>query len=180
MRLLVLWEDQSAVPNNFGPHELLLRVVADARGRDERNEQLKRHVQAIPCRGNSNVPKRSRALITQQRLVVLDNDKVRRLLGLPADEPEDRVIARLAKDCAVEPSSVVLLHDSIEHVLAHVTTALGITKSQEKPTPSERDEYFRKLAWTDRRARDAFLVSCRDYERLRNAVVDFLQPINVL
>lgn len=90
------------------------------------------------------------------------------------------MIAQLAKDCAVEPSSVVLLHDSIEHVLAHVTTALGITKSQEKPTPSERDEYFRKLAWTDRRARDAFLVSCPDYELLRNAVVDFLQPINVL
>jgi hypothetical protein len=179
VKLLVLWEDQAAIPNNFGPHELLLRLVADARGREERLDQVKRHVQAIACRGNSNVPPKSRA-ITGPRLVVLDNDKVRRLLRLPADEPEDRVLAQLATACAVDPSSVALLHDSIEDVLAHVTTALGITKPVVKPTPSQRDEYFRKLVGADRARRDAFLVSCRDYERLRKAVVDFLQPIDIL
>lgn len=179
MKLLVLWEDQAAIPNNFGPHELLLRLVADARGREERIDQVKRHVQAIACRGNSNVPSKSRA-ITGPRLVVLDNDKVRRLLSLPANEPEARVIAQLAKACAVETSSVVLLHDSIEDVLIHVTTALGITKPVVKPTPAERDAYFRRLVGADRGRRDAFLANCRDYELLRNAVIDILQPIEVL
>lgn len=179
MKLLVLWEDQGATPNNFGPHELLLRVTADARRLGERSDHLKKYVQAIPCRGNGNVEKTARAMPKAERLVVYDADEVRRLLNVPSNTVETQVIALLAARCQVAANRVRLLHESIEDVLQHALEALGEPPLKTKPTPAQRDEFFRKLAWHPaRERRDDFLKKCGDFVALRDVVVTFLQPIS--
>lgn len=150
----VLWEDQYAEssPRSFGPHQLLLQLVADevSAGRD--GWSYKHEIECRPQKGNANLLKSCRkvddvAPDCHPVIAVFDADKIRGPLRLSATATNDEVVAAIVH--ATRPPAnklhVVLLDPNIEAVVnvAFHGLATGQSSGPAQPTNPPKDRITR-------------------------------------
>lgn len=185
--VVVLYENHRDQARNFGLHELVLACVQDRLGeRAGTRFALREAVPGIPRNGNAKLQKSCQRDLPRiarggaRVVAVFDDDRVRRLLGLPADAPGAEVVRHLKGECPLpEALSVVLLRRNLETVLraagrcaqvdgAFLAEALG--KNLEA-----RDAILNRVAWSDPPAvRACILAEVPDLAQLVELICDAL------
>jgi len=123
-RVCVLYEDQRGPRQGFGLHTLVKACVSDALAEQPRHLIEKALSDYRPLKGYANLLKACREeldLISSDGcpvVAVFDNDQIRRLLKLPANAPDERVIQEIRKGGS-KPDRlfIVLLKQNLESVL---------------------------------------------------------------
>ncbi len=145
----ILYEDQSsAAPNDFGPHALLLAMLADDLGRSR--WQLRNRFNAIPKNGNSKLRTELKLHTADMAafgpvFAVLDGDRVRECYGLPRDSCLGNVVTAI-KEEASGPVEVVIVDRNMESVVRVCRKEVGRDPNVPKPTPRQRDRDFHGAA----------------------------------
>jgi hypothetical protein len=160
--LVVLYEDSRGQTKDFGPHELLLALVAD----DTRADfwHLRGRVDGRPLRGIGNVVKAIKDLDRLSPsggkvLLIVDGDHIRETLSLPREADGAEIERALARRSS-HPARVVVrvLHQNIESLLAAARDCDPSLGAQEVEAALRRK---------DVNARDAILVRIARSEHLR-------------
>ncbi|HCF62268.1 MAG TPA: hypothetical protein DFS52_30290 [Myxococcales bacterium] len=175
MRKTVLWEDQrGALIKGFGPHELLIRCLADRSGAHDFGRR--QHVESIPLKGVSNLIKRLKQDAQKLRddgpvFAVIDRDKIRDQLS---PKPPDcmKGLSRGIRTAAPGDYEIVFLVQNVESLLDAVIEVLDLPRRAGKPTPDERDRMFQKAKSASRAKRDAILDKCPSFKRLVSKVLE--------
>lgn len=150
----VLYEDRAAPgnPKEFGPHNLVLALVADALSRDFYSRAFRESVTGLPMKSNGKVWKACRenlSLLTRTGrsvVAVIDADRVAEMLGPPRPACRRAVLERLRAPC---PDSqllhFVLLEQNLETVLRAITGDDWVDKDV-----LQRDRLLNRVAyeWT--------------------------------
>jgi hypothetical protein len=119
VRPIILYED-SLPPDarSYGPHELVLACVADDAGdivavRDTLKD-------ARPQNGVSKLLASLRRKESRPRVAIVDDDQIRRQLGLPADAARAAVEAAIHEKAMVGPDQlrVFVLSQNIESIIS--------------------------------------------------------------
>lgn len=184
-RVVVLYEDRHGKTPEFGLHELVLRLVAEEAGCEPWN--LKKHITDHPCSGNANLLKKARAVDAvapngETVVAVIDDDKVRNLLGLPKNACKRDVLAKILEGCS-DPTRLrtVLLECNVESVLEALRpSAIGLDLSDgqfdgavHRKLLNERDIILIAASRKDHRPiRDALLGAVPSLNRLRQEIID--------
>lgn len=123
LQVCVLYEDQRGPQRSFGLHELAKACVRDrleARPRHEIDQALN---DCRPLRGDSNVLKKLHedvdniAADGRPVVAVFDNDRIRRLLKLPAKATDAQVLQEIRKGTSSDRFHVILLNRNLESVI---------------------------------------------------------------
>jgi hypothetical protein len=156
-RIYILYEDQRGPTTQFGPHELLMSCVADAL--DVPRRDLRDRLRAIPLKGDSNLlancHRRTAAIAPRGEPVValFDDDKIRRLLKLPASTSKQDVAMNVLTQSRAEWQLVVwLLQDNIDTLVEAAASCIGRPPGAKSPTA--RDRILLSIAWGPREQRD--------------------------
>jgi hypothetical protein len=154
-QVCVLYEDERAPQKGFGLHELAKACVRDHfehQPREDIDEALK---DCRPLGGDTKVLKKFRedvdtiAADGRPVVAVFDNDRIRRLLKLPAKATDARVIEELLKDTSSERLHVILLNRNMESVI----------KAAHECDPSiDKERVDLAIKQKDRLERDAILA----------------------
>jgi hypothetical protein len=129
-RVTLLYEDSRGPTREFGLHDLVVAAVADATGRSAHD--LRRALPALPLNGAAKLLRSCRqdvqdiAADCHPVVAVLDGDKIRRLLGLPAAANEKSVEASIKEGCdCPQKLHVALLDRNLDAVVRAVVAHLG-------------------------------------------------------
>ena len=154
---IVLYEDQAVPTHQFGLHKLVKACAWDEiRSATERHvfESLVDH---RSLKGNSKIIKNATELLALEPgchlIAVFDSDRVREMLGLSADAPDDDVIKAILVNCkaSAERITVHLLNKNTESVIEAVRECAR--KLGNSLDPELLEQALRK----DRAARDVLL-----------------------
>jgi hypothetical protein len=172
MIITVYYEDKMGVNvKGFGPHELLIACVCDARPESDPWD-LKRRVQAIPKGGDSKVLRAlaeegPRARGAGAILALLDHDQIRNPLNLDGAACKTHVLALIRDRFGAPPDEIVLLEKNTETLILAACQQLALPAPRGKPSPDERDRILSKLAWNPERAvRDSLRQAIPSFDRL--------------
>jgi hypothetical protein len=156
----VLYEDRRGPIPEFGLHRFITQCVHDAISGDHpeyhhvarclKDHQCKNDAKLLAkCREHVDAISRTGCPV----IAVFDNDRVRRLLGLPHDATDDIVRAEILKGKADNvPLCIVLLKQNTESVLraiANCSSGLDpevLAKAVERKDMNARDIVFREAA----------------------------------
>ena len=155
--ILVLYEDRRADAGSFDLHRFLVACIFDEV--DGRRHLLEDALAARPLKGVVNVLGAVRdefhdiAPRGEVVVAIFDNDRVRRLLGLPSDTGDEQVIAALLQGHP-DPSRFrpYLLHKNTETLLRAIgdcgfgDTPLLQEALRHKNSRNARDAVFRRAA----------------------------------
>jgi hypothetical protein len=154
-QVCVLYEDERVPQRSFGLHELAKACVRDrleAQPRYEIDQALR---DCRPLGGDSNVLKKFRedvdsiAADGRPVVAVFDNDRIRRLLKLPAKATDAQVLQEIRKGTSSDRLHVILLDRNMESVI----------KAAHECDPSIRQESVDlAIKKKDRLERDAILA----------------------
>ncbi|MCX6359345.1 MAG: hypothetical protein NT029_06055 [Armatimonadetes bacterium] len=177
----VFYEDQLGIAvKDFGPHTLLLQCLADRTG--GAYFDLGREVVAVPKKGNNKLlaclrgEDCRRAIHRGPACAVFDEDKVRKMLALPATACKSAALAAL-REGAEEPLAIILLERNVETLVRACLEALCEPAPPDLHKHEVRDRALNRLACggsPDQRRR--VLVACPSFARLVNAVAAALEP----
>lgn len=129
MTVLVRWENHAdGQARQFGPHSLLIAAVAIERGGAVADRYALRDlIEARTCNGNNKLIGRladDRPWDGGRHVVaVLDRDKIRKAIQLPAAATDDAVVDAITAQAAAgcrDRLEVALLADNVETLLRHV------------------------------------------------------------
>lgn len=180
--IIVLWEDQRAngLVNRFGPHELLVRAVADDLDRD--HWTVGRTVRAKPMKGNARVLDEIRKNGPSLRMVfaVLDEDQIHRLTSQPKDAcvpSKADALAKLVADVTAQVHPRLLVRN-VESILEAIAAVKGTTLPEKKP--NARDAFVEasgllKAAARDERAK--VRAECPSFDKLARRIADVAAPL---
>lgn len=122
-QVCVLYEDQRGPQRSFGLHELAKACVRDRLEPQPRHEIDQALNDCRPLRGDSNVLKKFRedvdniAADGRPVVAVFDNDRIRRLLQLPAKATDAQVLQEIRKGTSSNRLHVILLNRNMESVI---------------------------------------------------------------
>jgi hypothetical protein len=186
-RVIVLYEDSRGVrARSFGPHELTLMLVADARGEAYANHDLRARVRDVPEKGRDNLLIRcsmlERKLPGRQVVALLDDDRIRESGLLRVRPPPCRkAVVRAIKELSDAPERlhIVLLDHNMEHVLRELQ-AIGFIPRERIERAIQKDLLQRDLALlavarARRHLRDELVQRVPSLGRLRDTIVRLLQ-----
>jgi hypothetical protein len=177
---LVVYEDSRGENGDFGPHELLMALVADE---VEGNFwKVRQSCECVPAKG---ITKALKAIASLDRfrkltkpgapvLVIFDNDAIREKLSLPPGATEAQVIGAIQKRCD-QPArlTIVLLQQNTETLVNAEADCAGSPRPRKGL--NERDMALLSVA------RDAGRRSIRDCIRQRvpsiEPAIAFLKPL---
>lgn len=157
--VFILYEDSAGERAEFTLHDLVVRCVADSLDREHRD--FKDVLRGIPKKGNSNVRRACQQDLPRlarngdQVWALYDNDRVRRLVNLPADACKTQVVDALRVGCVpVDRLRVVLLIENTESLL-RALRELGTLPNREEMFEraiknkelQSRDQLFKDAAW---------------------------------
>ena len=175
--VIVLFEDSRSPAAKTALDDLLISCVADTLDVEDR-QALRRCLEVRLCKGNHNLLDDCRHVDDIARrgelvVAVFDDDKVRRLLSLPARAPQNQVEAAIKKGCP-NPAGleVVLLDKNMETLLraardCHVQATDEIwTSAIQRKRLNARDQILKKLAFGARTFRDCVRKRLRSFEQL--------------
>jgi hypothetical protein len=184
--VVVLYEDQRGMRPGFGPHELLVRLVADRLPRSDL-WRLARGIREHPTRGNAKLLEKVRdpdrvAPGGEVVVAVLDDDHVRTLLSLDQSACKSVVLGAIRKPCS-SPGRlrIVLLERNVESILEALRPhagAMGLPpdsfdRAVRRKDINARDRVLREASRQEHRlVRDALLVAMPSLRRLRDAVFE--------
>lgn len=177
---LVIYEDSRGENGDFGPHELLMSLVADDIAGD-----FWKIRQACACVPANGITKALAAVASLSRfrgltkpgapiLAVFDNDAIREKLSLPSGATEAQVIGAIRNRCD-QPGrlTIVLLQQNTETLVDAEADCAGSPRPRKGP--NERDMALLRVA------RDATRRSIRDCIRQRvpsiEPAIAFLKPL---
>lgn len=188
-QVCVLYEDRRGPEQGFGLHLLVKACVSDALADQPRYVIEKALNDCRPLRGDGNLLKACREeldLIASDGrpvVAVFDNDKIRRLLKLPAKASNERVIQEILKGgSASRQPSIILLEQNMESVL-HAARACdptidpkSIALATEEKDRLERDLIFARLTSGQLKAiRDCIRQKMPSFQRLVEVLCKHLQ-----
>jgi hypothetical protein len=167
----VLWEDKRGQTKGFGPHDLLVKCLADQLDLDP--YEIKQRVNSAPKKGVDillGALQKDQAGFKGPVFAVIDRDKVHEhLLPRPTNcmaGIKNQILAKAPGDY-----DVVFMVDNIESLVHAACAAMGRSYPLGKPRPDERDRYFGELAWNrDRDTRKEALRLCPSFARLVDRV----------
>lgn len=156
---VVLYENHRDQAKNFGLHELVLSCIHDRLGEHAGSRyELREIIVGIPRHGNAKLRKSCQKDLTriarggEQVVAVYDDDRVRRLLGLPADVPGADVVQKLKDECPLpEVLTVILLRRNLETVLRAAGRCARIDDESLQEALGKnleaRDAILNRVAW---------------------------------
>jgi len=156
----ILYEDHPRETKEFGPHNLVLACVADRT--HQTIWQIKRLFDGRPMGGDSKVVKESSrvdiiAPDCHPVVMLLDDDKIRRHLGLASGAASDDVAAAIRANCS-EPDKlhIFLLTRNVDD-LVQVAARSTDWKGEIKKKPVVRDRILNKAAYNVNAAQRALI-----------------------
>lgn len=185
-RVITAYEDQTESVSDFGPHRLLVACIADSQIADRLEVERALHDRRT-MKGSAKllrVCREDAADITRgghPLVAIFDNDEVRRLLTLPNDAPEGRVIASI-REGSTAPTLVnpVLLEENLETLVRNIKSSDPaidpdlIRRALDKKLAA-RDVVFKAAAKeANRHVRDRILIANPSFKRIIDVVTQLL------
>ena len=175
--VIVLFEDARSPAVKTALDDLLISCVADTLGIEDR-QALRPWLQVSLRKGNASLLDDCRHVDDIARrgelvVAVFDDDKVRRLLGLPGKTPASRVEAAIKKGCPNPTGLEVVLLEKNMETLLRAARDCQVEAADETWNSAiagkrlnARDQILKKLAFGARTFRDCVRKRVRSFEQL--------------
>jgi len=187
-QVCVLYEDQRGPQRSFGLHELAKACVRDRLEAQPRHEIDQALNDCRPLRGDSNVLKKFHedvddiAADGRPIVAVFDNDRIRRLLKLPAKATDAQVRQEIRKGTFSDRLHVILLNRNMESVIkaAHECDPSinqgSVDLAIKKKDRLERDAILARLTGAQFRAvRDCVREKLPSFQDLVDLLCELIQ-----
>ncbi len=191
-RVTVLYEDRRGPQKRFGPHELVVAMVADAIGKPA--HEVSRIVEARPAKSNNKLRNWCRseadriAADCHPIVAVFDSDRVDRLeglQGLSGNDVEKKVRTESATPDKIHPRLLERNLESVAEALRELAPRLVDEKSFErvlaKKSLMDRDLLFGRAASADEQLRNGIREKVPSLGRIADTIVSLfgLEPRDV-
>ena len=191
--MVILYEDAPGPRKGFGPHELVVRCVADDYLAPQNiggsaEFALQRQLDGRPMKGVDKVlaacKRIEQILIGDQTLfLLLDDDQIRRHVGLPAASGYAEVEAAIRKLCPLpDRLHITLLAENAETLIRAAADCdpsidRGRVDSALRKKVLERDLVFQKVAWAGRAVRDCVRKKVPSFDGFIRALITKLPRV---
>lgn len=180
VRPIILYED-SLPPDvrAYGPHALVLACVNDEIADPIRVRDLLRD--ARPQNGSTKLLAALRRPESRPRIAIIDDDEIRRALGVPATATDAEVIAKIVASAGVRPDqlTVFLLSRNLETLIIALRDCghanERIPAAMKKDLVARDGVFNSAAAESDRRVRDCVRKAVPSFDRVIRHLVSLFR-----
>jgi hypothetical protein len=176
-RVAVLYEDERNTQiRDYPMHRLVCMTLADMLGVDHRDVEEQFH--GSPVKGNGNL-KRACESVSNTRdrsvVIIIDSDKLARLLDLPKTTARAAQLAELARRYPDSRLQVLLLERNTESLIDAAAKCLG-RETPERKNKLVRDQMLASAAWAAATVRTCIHDSMPSFAEIIKALMPLFVP----